>query len=204
MRFLFQRLEEHYTDTEDWLESVLPHAVSLDLAAKQRIWQQAQQAARTYSPSPHPKPRRIWKLAYPFFSLLLLLGFLGGYVGIVFASGASIPGDSLYTVERQIEALWMKLTPSTQQDEVRLVLLERRLYEVRALLDSGRDVPENLFQEVEMLFLSLNDNPSPQALPQMQHDRDMLRRLNEQHPGIYALQKALDAAESATASLESQ
>ncbi len=197
MKFFSPRPDGRYSEVEHWLETTLPQTPPLAPATRRQLWQRAQQNAASLTP-----PRRrltSLRLAYPLFSFLLLLGFLGGYVGIVFASGASIPGDSLYAIERQAESLWMTLTPSPRRDEVRLVLLERRIYETRALLDSGRDVPPNLFQEIEMLFMSLSDDVVAGAMPQLQHDRDVLQLLNEQHPGILALQDALDAANASLA-----
>lgn len=99
----------------------------------------AQAAGMKTAPAPHPPLLwRLRQLLLPVASLLLLLLSLGA--GLVAVSSSAIPGDALYRVKRQAEAVRLSLTadPATQED-----LLEQfnqeRIREIRALLRANRE-----------------------------------------------------------------
>ncbi len=192
---VYPRLEERLTRSLT--------AVRLSAQARERIWQKARRrAAAMMSTSRYRARRWMW---YPAMAAMMLLAFLGGYVGVVSASGAPVPGDPWYTVERGAEMVWMTLTPTSRRDEVRLVLLRRRIDEVRALLDAGRAVPPDLLQEVEMLFGAVVEcapncgAPRAEMSQALEGYRDALADLNTRYPGVLGLEPALEAANEAVA-----
>ncbi len=178
-------------------------AIQLSARARERIWQKARRrASEMMSTSRRGARRWMW---YPAMAAVMLLAFLGGYVGVVSASGAPVPGDPWYVVERGAEVVWMTLTPTGRRDEVRLVLLQRRIDEVRALLDAGRSVPPDLLQEVEMLFGAVVEcapncgAPRAEMSRALEDYRDALADLNVRYPGVLGLEPALEAANKAVA-----
>jgi len=71
--------------------------------------------------------------------MLIAVTLLAGTVGVGYASGEALPGDSLYGVKRGLERAALALSTSNAGD-TRLLLLhaERRLGEAEQLLKLGR------------------------------------------------------------------
>jgi hypothetical protein len=130
----------------------------------------------------------------------LAFGFFSGYAGVVFASGASVPGELLYPIERRAETVWLSLTPNSKRCDVELALLERRVYEAKALIDAGKPVPDSVLQEIELLFSSIGESascvkdPSPDILPRLRLYRQKIHTLLLEHPGIWQLHMVIEAA----------
>jgi hypothetical protein len=190
-----------FSEVEVSLERLLGVAPALSSQTRKRIWHKAQSAIA--SPAAHRVFRLSRAILYPVFILLLAFSFLGGYAGVVLASGASVPGEPLYLIERKAETIWLSLTPSSQRCEVQLVLLERRVYEAKALLDAGKPVPPGVLQEMELLFLGVVDSADchkVQASIILSHllaYRQKIHTLVLQHPGVWELEGVLEAANTA-------
>ncbi|MBN1874227.1 MAG: hypothetical protein JXA33_08345 [Anaerolineae bacterium] len=195
------------------VESVLTQAFASDGAllpqARQRIWHTALERAGQLA-----RPvQRSWRwVFYPGVAAMLVVAFLSGYVGVVFAAGASIPGEPLYAIERGAEVVWLRLTPTSQRTEVQLALLQRRIYEARALLDAGRDVPPDLFQEIALLFEAVAEESmqdlaqtvpllNEEALVSLIFYRDTLTALTEYHAGVRGLEETAAIADEIVAAL---
>jgi len=88
-----------------------------------------------------------WKPAYTLASLLLAIGLLAGSVGVAYASGEALPGDSLYGVKRGLERAALALT-ATDAGDAQLLrrFADRRLGEAEELVRRGRpaDLPQAL------------------------------------------------------------
>lgn len=190
----------------DTLESKLSAFMSgepaLPSVVRRRIWHKAQALA----PAPHPIRHLPKAIFYPAFAVILIIGFLSGYGSVVVAASASIPGDPLYAIERQAETVWVSLTPDAQRCQVTAVLLERRVYEVKALLEAGKLAPESILQEIEMLFLSIAEDPmcqtqAPALLTQVTGSQRQIGKLVENYPNIQGLKRAFNAANVAVAKL---
>jgi len=171
---------------------------------RQRIWNKARVATRRARiPSLMPYHRA----AYPLLVILMLFGLFGGYTGVVVASGPSVPGEFLYPLERQAELIWLKLTPNARRSHVQLVLLERRVYEANALLNAGQIVPDNVLQEIELLFFAVADTigdeaaSSSEILPHLVAYQDTIQALAERYPGISGLHNVLEAANTVVITL---
>lgn len=190
-----------FSEVEVTLERLLGSAPVLSPQARKRVWHKTQSALA--SPAAHRVFHLSRAILYPVFTLLLAIGFLGGYGGVVLASGASVPGEPLYLIERKAETVWLSLTPSSRRCEVELVLLERRVYEAKALLDAGKPVPPGVLQEMEMLFLGVVDSADcheVQASVILSHllvYRQKIHALVLQHPAIWELEAVLEAANTA-------
>ncbi|HNT76208.1 MAG TPA: DUF5667 domain-containing protein [Anaerolineae bacterium] len=189
---------------ESALTEMFGKGPQLSTQARQQIWRRAHGLAHTPTvPQHHPA----WFVFYPAFVLLLVFGFLGGYSGVVFASGATVPGEPLYPIARQTETVWLNFTPESRRCEVQLVLLERRVYEAKALLDAGKIVPNDVLQEIELLFIAVADDTTCQstqtasALPYLISYRAKLAILTHRHPGVSQLGGILEAANSAVIKL---
>ena len=83
--------------------------------------------------------RLAWRPAYTLASMLIAVALLAGTVGVAYASGEALPGDSLYGVKRGLEREALALTASNAGD-TRLLLqfADRRLGEADELLQRGR------------------------------------------------------------------
>ncbi|NBD35504.1 MAG: hypothetical protein GVY30_05850 [Chloroflexi bacterium] len=192
---------EPFADLSAFLTDTLAEGAKVSPAARRRIWQQA--TAPKPSPAPRRRRRPLSRWAYAFTTITIVLGFLGGYVGTVLASGANIPGDPLYELERQVEEVWLTLTPSDQRSEVQLVLLERRIYEAKALLQANREAPPGIFQEIDLLFVAVTEDGLDEAmlLSRLTDYREILYTLKEQHPAVWGLRDALQTANTVIESL---
>jgi hypothetical protein len=204
MKFIHKSTQEPGIQVEPALIEMLAKGPTLSPQARQRIWRQAQRLAHT-PVIPQRHPARL--VFYPAFVFLLVMGLVSGYTGVVFASGASVPGEPLYPIARQTEMVWLTLTPESRRCEVQLVLLERRVYEAKALLDAGKTVPDDVLQEMELLFLAVADDTACQpmqtgeALPYLISYRAKLALLTNRHPGIGQLGAILEAANGAVIKL---
>jgi transcriptional regulator GlxA family with amidase domain len=142
--------------------------------------------------------------------ILLVLGFVAGYGGVVVAEAPSVPGEPLYAIERKAETLWLSLTPNARRCEVELVLLERRVYEVSALLDAGQSAPDELWQEIDLLFLGVADGAhcrpeeAAELLPHLLAYRNRLKALAGRHPGVWSLAQTLETADAVVATLQAE
>lgn len=86
-----------------------------------------------------PRRRLRWRPAYALGSLLMALALLAGSVGVAYAAGEALPGDSLYGLKRGIERVALTISP-TDDGDARLLLrhADRRVDELGQLLQSGR------------------------------------------------------------------
>ncbi len=196
-----QQTAESFTDLGIFLTDTLAEGAKVSPEARRRIWQQA--AAPAPSPArAHPRPKFRW--AYAFTTFAILLGLMSGYVGAVLASGSAVPGDPLYGLERQVEEVWLSLTPTDKRSEVQLVLLERRIYEARALLRADQEAPPGLFQEIDLLFVAVTEDGRDEAtlLSHLMDYRDILHELATEYPNKQSLCEALQTANTVVASLE--
>ncbi len=103
------------------------------------------------TPRPVPANRRRgfgWRPAYTLASMLIAVALLAGTVGVAYASGEALPGDSLYGLKRGLERAALALTASSAVD-TRLLLqfADRRLGEADELLQRGR--PADLAQALD-------------------------------------------------------
>jgi crotonobetainyl-CoA:carnitine CoA-transferase CaiB-like acyl-CoA transferase len=80
--------------------------------------------------------------------MLIAVALLAGTVGVAYASGEALPGDSLYGLKRGLERAALALTASSAVD-TRLLLqfADRRLGEADELLQRGR--PADLAQALD-------------------------------------------------------
>lgn len=204
MRHNHAQDELSFSRVEKTVKTLLTESVGFSAQAKGRIWHNAQARADQFRPTLALRFSRA--ALYPAFVLLLTLGLMGGYAGVVFADGVSIPGEPLYVIEQGVESMWLSLTPDSRRYEVQLVLLERRVYELRALIDAGKPVPEGLFLELELLFSSMVDYVDydisvQQVLPYVIEYRDSLALLNSRYTGVWGLSRVLDVADTAVIEL---
>ncbi|MFP4394366.1 MAG: DUF5667 domain-containing protein [Anaerolineales bacterium] len=195
-----QQPQDSFADLSIFLTDTLVEGAKVSPEARRRIWQQA--AAPQLSPAAQQRrPRFRW--AFVFTTIAILMGMMSGYVGAVLASGSAVPGDPLYELERQVEEVWLSLTPSDKRSEVQLVLLERRIYEARALLQADRVAPAGLFQEIDLLFVAVTEDGLDEAtlLSHLTDYRDILHNLATQHPADRVLRDALRTANTVVESL---
>jgi len=183
--------ETTFPEVEVRLTRVLGRG-ELSPIARQRIWRKMQ--ARAAAAVPPTRAFLKQRLLYPVFLIVLVLSFVGSYGGVVLVSGASLPGELWYPLERRLETVWLSFTPTVQRPEVKLILLERRIYEVKALLEAHKPVPSEAFQEVELLFLSLDEADAATLLPYITEYRDTLYVLDRRYPGLVGLSQALTTA----------
>lgn len=205
MKLINKPTPENYEQVEVALAALFGRGPAPSAQARQRIWRRAHSLVHT--PITPRLRRPAWFTLYPAFVLLLALSLVGGYTGVVFASGASMPGEPLYPLARQTETVWLTLTPESRRCEVQLILLERRIYEAKALLDAGKTVPDDVLQEIELLFLAAADDTTCQAtqsaaaLPHLISYRAKLALLTTRHPGVGQLDALLEVANSAVIKL---
>lgn len=190
------------TTLESKLNALMGGEPNLPTAARKRIWYKAQ----ALTPAAHPMRYLPKAIFYPAFAMILIIGFLSGYGSVVVAASSSVPGDFFYPIERQAETVWVSLTPDAQRCQVTAVLLERRVYEVKALIEAGKFAPDSSLQEVEMLFLSIAENPlcqsqAPTLLAQLTGYRRQIGKLVEKYPYSEGLNRAFDAANIAVVKL---
>lgn len=192
--------QETFADLSAFLTDALAEGAKVSPEARRRIWQQATAPAPTPAA---PRRRPMFRWAFAFTTIAILLGIMSGYVGAVLASGSAVPGDPLYELERQVEEIWLSLTPSDKRSEVQLVLLERRIYEARALLRADQETPPGLFQEIDLLFVAVTEDGLDEAmlLSHLQNYRDILHKLATEYPTEHALRDVLQTANTVVASL---
>lgn len=203
-------------DRSEAVGETVPDPVAEDIRERLLEWGEPTDAVRarilqrvlTSSTRSIPDPRVVRRhrlfhlIRFPALAFLLLLGFLGGYVGVVVAEGDSLPGEPLYPLERRAEALLLSLTPQTRRCAMELRLLENRIYEIRAMLDMGRTLPDGLIQETTLLVSGL-----PKTLESvpvqcesvavaLESHYATLQALNERHPGLWELVELMEAFES--------
>ncbi len=187
---------------ESRLSALMGSGPELPAAARKRIWHKT----RALTPAPHPMRRLPKAIFYPAFAMLMIIGFLSGYGSVVVAASASIPGDLLYPIERQAETVWVTFTPDAQRCQVTAVLLQRRIHEIKALMEAGKFVPDSSLQEVEMLFLSIAEEPlcqdqTPDLLSQLTNYRQQIGKLVERYPYSAGLNRVFEAANTAIVAL---
>ena len=130
------------------------------------------------------------------FELILLL--LLGSVGVIYAANQSVPGDVLYPVKRNTEAVWLGLTPERKQTDVRLALLERRVEEIQQLTIENQPIPGTLQAEVSQTFSDIAANPerweNAEALPHVKRQAEILAALSVAYPEVFFLSDVLQAS----------
>ncbi|HET6650783.1 MAG TPA: hypothetical protein VFH79_11580, partial [Candidatus Limnocylindria bacterium] len=92
-------------------------------------------AAREGSAIPASRPSRMGRLGRACLYVSFALGISVG--GVMAASRAAIPGDLLYPVKLQIEALRMEALPPEYRDDLAILALSERIHEMGRLAESG-------------------------------------------------------------------
>ncbi len=173
-------------------------------AARTRMWQHVLAASQANAKAPIAPGRRYTRraLRYAAFACVMLLSFLGGYVGVVLAEGDSLPGEPFYPLERTAEAVLLSLTPQTRRCAMELRLLENRVYEIRMILDIGRPLPDGLIQETMLLVGGLPETlrsvpaQGESVLVALESHHAVLVALNERHPGLWELTELIKTFET--------
>ncbi len=197
-RWLLPRGEE-----DEALDAVRARLATLsqvqpDAAARDRIWQQAQvKAVQAAQPAPRRRPRWSWRTG--LLTALLVITLLGFGSG-AYAAGRSLPGEPFYGVKREVEALWLTVTPAPQQGEAQLRLLERRATEVEILLYEGRPIPAEVLAELESMLALVAEDPAAlgltrgRALPYVERLRVRFLGLSLNYPEVRSLGRLLAAS----------
>ena len=166
-----QRIQTHQSSLEECLreypdqaEELRPLLVAAEMAQRNLAPATPTEAFRSSAwkrladhsrerPAPHPvpilrRPRFAWRPAFTFASMLIAVALLAGTVGVAYASGEALPGDSLYGVKRGLERAALALSANGAGD-ARLLLqfADRRLGEADELLRRGR--PADLAQALD-------------------------------------------------------
>jgi hypothetical protein len=165
-----------------------------------RIWRHVLAASQAPAEDPHPVKRRrfLGPLRYAALVVVMLLSFLGGYVGVVLAEGDSLPGEPFYPLERIAETVMLTLTPQTRRCAMELRLLENRVYEIQVTLDIGRPLPDGLIQEMTLLISGLPEtldafpDRRESVVAALESHHAALVALDARHPGVWELTELLN------------
>lgn len=107
-----------------------------EIAARSRARLLAQAEGLRDSPVGQSFPAWLPRLAA---AALIVLAILVSGTGLYIASAQALPGDTLYPVKRAAEGLRISLAPSSEQKlALSLSYSQRRVDEIRSLLDRGR------------------------------------------------------------------
>lgn len=148
-------LEECLRELPDLAEELRPLLIAAGMAQRRlapagptvafrtSAWKRLAKSSRTSVASRQARSHRRRGIgcrpAYSLASLLLALGLLAGSVGVAYASGEALPGDTLYGVKRGLERAALALSASNAGDtELLLRFADRRLGEAEELLRRGR------------------------------------------------------------------
>ena len=194
--------------SDAWAEAIKQRLLTWGEPSDQmraRIWERVRASTSGVPHTSIPaQGRRVFHaLRYAILVMVVLLGFLGSYVGVVLAEGDSLPGEPFYPLERTAEAVLLSLTPQTRRCAMELRLLENRVYEIQATLNLGRRLPGSLMQETMLLVgglpETLNAVPAQRTavVNALASHHDTLVALNERHPGILELIRLIEAFENA-------
>ena len=195
-------MDEKYNMTHDSLSKSLESLRRGRLLSdtKDRIWEEAWKRSRgDLSTAPGQKRGFFSSLRIPTLRLAVAFEFililLLGSVGVVYAANQSIPGDVLYRVKRNTEAVWLELTPERKQTDVKLALLERRVQEIQQLAFEDRPIPETLQEEVTQTFSDIAAHPEKweqaKTLSQVKNHVEALGMLSETYPETTAFNEVL-------------
>ena len=195
-------MDEKYDMTHDSLSKSLESLRRGRLLSdtKDRIWEEAWKRSRgDLSTAPGQKRGFFSSLRIPTLRLAVAFEFililLLGSVGVVYAANQSIPGDVLYPVKRNTEAVWLELTPERKQTDVKLALLERRVQEIQQLAFEDRPIPETLQEEVTQTFSDIAAHPEKweqaKTLSQVKNHVEALGMLSETYPETTAFNEVL-------------
>jgi hypothetical protein len=111
-------------------------------ATRLRAGERPQQAS-----SPRLGLAPAWKLAT---ALIIVFVVLGSFIGVSGAAAASLPGEPLYGIKLATEEVRLALTSDRQiSAELQISRAERRLEEVAALVQEGKDIDESTAKRVE-------------------------------------------------------
>ena len=108
-------------------------------------------AAREGSAIPASRPSRMGRLGRACLYVSFALGISVG--GVMAASRAAIPGDLLYPVKLQIEALRMEALPAEYRDD--LAILSVAIRAVGCAIDGGVQAGGRLAQETARIGVGL-------------------------------------------------
>lgn len=155
----------------------------LSPARRAAIWRAAQRKAQAAHPAPVSS---LWGRG---FRLALACAFVVACLWGV-GWGSALPGAPLYGLRREAENNLLALTPLPAQGTLRLELLHRRTQELTRLIETGRDVPETLLNEIENGFWTLSTYPQlwglqpGQVLAYVERDRQVYLDLAYRYPDL--------------------
>lgn len=95
----------------------------------------------------------IWKLA--FGSVLLVL-FL--FSGTLVLAQKSVPGESLYPFKRVFEEIVLRVTPKERQFEFRQTLTNKRIEELKVVLDREAEESESAMAQVQSSVIQIHSH----------------------------------------------
>ena len=93
-------------------------------------------AAREGTAPGHRSPHRMTRLGRAVLYASFAIGITA--TGTMAASQQAIPGDGLYPMKREIEALRVRLVPARLRDDLAVDALGERIHELHRLADAGR------------------------------------------------------------------
>jgi hypothetical protein len=193
-------------DFEGLLEASLKHWGKPSEKTQTEMWRRA--CDKAVYEEKAPRRASVSRLVLvPALTFLVVLAFFGGYVGVVLAEGSSLPGEPLYKIERRAEGLWLSLTPRAQRCEVQMILLERRMSELKAMLAIDKPLTPGLTQEIQLMLQAIGEeapcsmkvvNPT---LRQVTGYVEELNELQRNYPGVWELQELSTTAAETQARL---
>ena len=101
-------------------------------------------------------------------ALLIVIASLGGFAGTVYMAQDDLPGQALYPLKTWSEDVQIALTVNSSIKVKRLMdLAQRRVEEVVALIQIGREPPEAILQRMEQHFHQAMERAASQGDGQM-------------------------------------
>jgi hypothetical protein len=152
-----------------------------------------------------------------FATASVLLAFSLGTAGVAYAAQEAIPGDTLYSVKRGIEAARYSLTENPQSQAALLSdLAAERMLEIQSLADAGRDTLldptlsdymqtlDRLQSVADALPVNLQLQVLAQASARVQQHEQVLGRLLGQVPiqAMPAIERAIERTSHSHEALE--
>jgi hypothetical protein len=172
----------------------------LPSAARERIWQRALEGAEAGAPKPRPSIFSWfrWIPVEALVALVVVFSLLLGSTGVVAASQASLPGDTLYPVKREVESMRLAFAGEEMARRLELRYLSRRAGEVEALLEEGREVPEEIVVDMTETLSEVSAVPGAwaqvDAEPVVEEVVAQLRDARARHPEAQGLAPVLSVA----------
>ncbi len=132
-----------------------------------------------------PPRASVWSLFAPKFAYAMaaFVLLLGSGVGTVLASEKSLPGEALYTVKVNVAEEIRSVLTFTPEDKAawETTRVERRLSEIKTLLEDGEAIEKTVIENVESHIESHSNKVAKAALSlQMQGDTDGLIAIVDQ------------------------